>query len=330
MNEKKPILEIRDLKTHFYTDEGVIRGCDGVSLSVYEGEMLAVVGESGSGKSVMSMSILRLIPSPPGRYVQGGILLDGLNLLELSEKEMQGIRGNDIAVIFQEPMTSLNPVLTVGHQIMEPLRIHQNLSKPEARVKAVSLLRKAGIPAPEQQVDQYPAQMSGGMRQRVMIAMALACDPRILIADEPTSALDVTIQEQLMRLLGDLQRERNLAVIFITHDLGVVAETAHKVAVMYAGQIVEYGTVDDIFYHSGHPYVDGLRKCIPRLDIEQENLHVIKGMVPDPLNLPVGCKFAPRCPQAMEVCRAKEPPITRLGEEHYARCWLCEKPEEKR
>ena len=317
-----PILDIRDLNTWFDTDDGIIKGCDGVSYHVNRGETLAVVGESGSGKSVTAMSIMNLIPTPPGRIVSGEILFHGRDLVGLSASEMQKIRGNRIAMIFQEPMTSLNPVMPVGRQIGESLRLHQKSSKKEAMAKAVELLRVVGISAPEKRVHDYPHQMSGGMRQRVMIAIALACRPDLLIADEPTSALDVTVQKQILRLIRDLQRELDMAVIMITHDMGVVAETADKVAVMYTGQVVEYGTVLEIFNAPKHPYLEGLRRSIPRIDMDEETLYTIDGIVPDPLNLPLGCRFAPRCPKAMPVCHEKQPGVTHFSETHHARCWL--------
>ena len=317
-----PILDIRDLNTWFDTDDGIIKGCDGVSYHVNRGETLAVVGESGSGKSVAAMSIMNLIPTPPGRIVSGEILFHGRDLVGLSASEMQKIRGNRIAMIFQEPMTSLNPVMPVGRQIGESLRLHQKASKKEALAKAVELLRVVGISAPEKRVHDYPHQMSGGMRQRVMIAIALACRPDLLIADEPTSALDVTVQKQILKLIRDLQRELDMAVIMITHDMGVVAETADKVAVMYTGQVVEYGTVHEIFNAPKHPYLDGLRRSIPRIDMDEETLYTIEGIVPDPLNLPPGCRFAPRCPKAMAVCHKQQPGVTHFSETHHARCWL--------
>ena len=316
------LLEIKDLNTWFYTDDGVVRGCDGVSYSVARGETLAVVGESGSGKSVAAMSIMNLIPTPPGRIVSGEILFEGKDLVGMPLEEMQEIRGNRIAMIFQEPMTSLNPVMTVGRQIAESLRLHQKTTKKEGWDKAVELLRVVGIPAPEKRVHDYPHQMSGGMRQRVMIAIALACRPDLLIADEPTSALDVTVQKQILKLIRDLQKELDMAVIMITHDMGVVAETADKVAVMYTGQVVEYGSVEEIFNAPKHPYLDGLRRSIPRIDLDEEELYTIDGIVPDPLNLPEGCRFAPRCPKAMAICHEKQPGITRFSDTHHTRCWL--------
>lgn len=316
------MLEINDLKTYFYTEDGVVKGCDGVSYKVNKGEILAIVGESGSGKSVSAMSILKLIPSPPGKIVSGEILFNGENLVTCSENRIEEIRGNDIAVIFQEPMTSLNPVLTIGYQVMEPLILHEKLSKKEAEKKAIELLNLVGIPSAEKRFKEYPNQMSGGMRQRVMIAMALACSPKLLIADEPTTALDVTIQAQIMRLINKIQKENGMSVLLITHDLGLVAETADKVAVMYCGKIVEYGNVYDIFENSKHPYLVGLKESIPRLDIEKDELFVIEGMVPNPLELPKGCKFADRCKNVMTICREKEPSIKYFNDEHYTRCFL--------
>ena len=321
---EKALLEIKDLKTWFYTDDGIVRGCDGVSYKINSGETLAVVGESGSGKSVTAMSILKLIPDPPGKIVGGEILFEDENLVEKSIEEMRKIRGNKIAMIFQEPMTSLNPVLSVGRQIGESLRLHQGMDKQAALKKAVELLELVGIPDPSKRVNEYPYQMSGGMRQRVMIAIALACNPKLLIADEPTSALDVTIQLQILALIRELQQKLGMGVILITHDMSVVAETADKVAVMYAGKIVEYGTTDNIFYDAKHPYLEGLKKSIPNLDSEQEELYVIDGIIPDPLNLPVGCKFSPRCPKVMDKCNEAEPPQINFSDEHYACCWLYE------
>ena len=322
------VLEIKDLQTNFYTHDGIVRGCDEVSYSVYKGETLAVVGESGSGKSVTALSVLRLVPNPPGKIEGGEIWFKGQDLLTLSDKQMQAIRGNDIAMIFQEPMTSLNPVLSVGNQIAESIRLHQSgTSRHEARQRAIELLTQVGISAPASRVDEYPHQLSGGMRQRVMIAMALACNPALLIADEPTSALDVTIQAQILRLIDELKRKLGMAVIMITHDLGVVAETADRVAVMYAGQIVEYGHVNDIFDHPKHPYLIGLKRSMPTLDSDSDALYAIPGMVPNPTELPDGCKFAPRCDQCMSHCESQEPPVVYLSGDHYTRCWLYQ-PEE--
>ncbi len=316
-----PLLELVDLRTHFHTDDGVVRAVDGVSLDVRAGETLAVVGESGSGKSVTSLSILRLVAQPPGRYAGGEIRFRGKNLLALTEAEMRRIRGAQISMIFQEPMTSLNPVHTCGAQIEEVLRLHEGLSRADARARAIDMLRKVGIPSPEQRVDEYPHQMSGGMRQRVMIAMALACRPALLIADEPTTALDVTIQAQILELLRDLQRELGMAVLLITHDLGVVAEVADRVAVMYAGQVVEYGAVRDLFRGTAHPYTAGLLASRPRLGGARERLRTIPGQVPDPADFPPGCRFHPRCPIAQARCRAELPPLTERGAGHHVRCW---------
>ncbi|SHI96175.1 peptide/nickel transport system ATP-binding protein [Malonomonas rubra DSM 5091] len=316
------ILEVKDLQTVFITEEGVVKGCNGVSYSLKKGETLAVVGESGSGKSVTAMSILRLIPEPPGKIVGGQILFDGIDLVQATEKQMRKIRGNQIAMIFQEPMTSLNPVLTVGRQIGESLQLHQpELGKAATRARVIELLELVGIPSAEQRINEFPHQLSGGMKQRVMIAMALACNPRVLIADEPTSALDVTIQAQILNLIRKLQQQLGMSVIMITHDLAVVAETADSVAVMYGGRIVEYGSVDEIFHQAKHPYLEGLKRSMPRLDVEEEELYTIEGMVPNPLKLPSGCPFRPRCPQVMDRC-CEEPPAISFSETHYARCWL--------
>ena len=316
------LLDVIDLQTTFTTEEGVVNGCNGVSYSLKKGETLAVVGESGSGKSVTAMSILRLIPEPPGKIARGQILFNGVDLVKASEREMRKIRGNEIAMIFQEPMTSLNPVLTVGQQIGESLKLHeQQLSATEIKQRIIEMLNLVGIPSAEQRCNEFPHQLSGGMKQRVMIAMALACNPRILIADEPTSALDVTIQAQILSLIKKLQQQLGMSVIMITHDLAVVAETADSVAVMYGGRIVEYGPVDEIFHQSKHPYLDGLKKSMPRLDIEQDELYTITGMVPNPLDFPEGCPFRSRCPQEMDCCQ-NEPPAIFFSDTHYARCWV--------
>jgi oligopeptide/dipeptide ABC transporter ATP-binding protein len=324
-----PLLEIRDLQTHFFTDDGVVRAVDGVSLSIEPGRTLAVVGESGSGKSVTALSVLRLVASPPGRVVGGAIRFRGRDLLSLSEQEMRGIRGREISMIFQEPMTSLNPVYTCGAQIMEVLELHLKLDRVAAKRQAVELLKRVGIPSPEQRVDEYPHQMSGGMRQRVMIAMALACRPALLIADEPTTALDVTIQAQILELLRALQRELEMSVLLITHDLGVVAETADQVAVMYAGQVVEACGVRELFRATRHPYTAGLLASLPKLRTEAaaagyERLRVIPGQVPDPSRFPAGCRFHPRCPLAVERCRSEAPALRDVGGGHLARCHRAE------
>ena len=299
------VLEVRDLRTYFHTEEGVARAVDGVSFAVGRGQTLGLVGESGCGKSVSAFSIMRLVPDPPGRIEAGQILLRGRDLLALDEEEMRRVRGDDIAMIFQEPMTSLNPVLTCGFQIAEAVVLHQQVPMQEARARAVEMLQLVGIPAPEQRIDEYPHQLSGGMRQRVMIAMALSCNPDVLLADEPTTALDVTIQAQILELLESLQQSLQMAIVMITHDLGVIAETADQVAVMYAGQIVEYAETQLLFTRPRHPYTRGLLRSIPRLDDEQERLDIIPGVVPDARAFPPGCRFAPRCPLADAHCRAE-------------------------
>lgn len=316
-----PLLEVRDLQTHFFTDDGLVRAVDGVSYALAPGETLAVVGESGSGKSVTSLSILRLVPDPPGRIVGGSIRFKGRELLSLNDAEMRAVRGKEISMIFQEPMTSLNPVHTCGDQIAEVVRLHEGLDRAAARERAIEMLRLVGIPAPEVRVDEFPHQMSGGMRQRVMIAMALACRPALLIADEPTTALDVTIQAQILELLQRLRRELGMAVLLITHDLGVVAETADRVAVMYAGQVVEYSTVRAIFRTPRHPYTAGLLASLPKLGEESDRLRVIPGQVPDPARFPSGCRFHPRCPVAMDRCRGEAPELRDMGNGHLVRCF---------
>jgi peptide/nickel transport system ATP-binding protein len=317
----EPLLEVRDLKTHFFTDAGVVRAVDGVSFAIQPGETLAVVGESGSGKSVTSLSILRLIAEPPGRIVGGEIRFKGRNLLSLSPAEMRAIRGKEISMIFQEPMTSLNPVFTCGDQIAEAIVLHEKVDKREARARAIEMLKLVGIPLPEQRVDEYPHQLSGGMRQRVMIAMALACRPSLLIADEPTTALDVTIQAQILELLQRLQDELGMAVLLITHDLGVVAETADRVVVMYAGQVVESCAAGEAFHRTRHPYTAGLLASLPRLGGERETLRVIPGNVPNPARFPRACRFHPRCPAVQERCRTLDPPVVAISNDHGARCW---------
>jgi oligopeptide/dipeptide ABC transporter ATP-binding protein len=329
-----PILEVQNLRTWFRTDVGVARAVDGVSFHVNPSETLGIVGESGSGKSVTALSAMRLIPTPPGEIQPGSkILFHGErgteDLATLSEERMRGIRGNDIAMIFQEPMTSLNPVFRIGDQIMEPLRLHQGLSKKDARDKAIEMLKLVGIPIPGQRVDEYPHQLSGGMRQRVMIAIALACDPKILIADEPTTALDVTIQAQILELLNRLQDELGMAIILITHDLGVVAETCDRVIVMYAGQVMEEGPVGDVFRSPQNPYTEGLLRSIPRLGSKIDRLAVIPGTVPNPLNWPAGCRFQARCPYAWEKGLREEPPLFDLGGGRKNKCWLVESPERR-
>ena len=321
MNEK--VLEVKNLKTYFYTDEGEIPAVDGVDFSLERGETLAIVGESGCGKSVTSLSILRLIATPPGKIVDGEILYNGRDLLKLSEKEMRSVRGNDISMIFQEPMTSLNPVFTVGKQIMESLIYHQNMTKEQARERAIEMLRLVDIPNPEKCINNYPHNLSGGMRQRVMIAMALACNPKVLIADEPTTALGVTIQAQILKLMAELQKKTETGIILITHDLGIVAQIARNVMVMYAGEAVEYADVRSIFKDPRHPYTIGLLKSIPSIHETQDELYTIKGMVPSPKNLPKGCLFAPRCEYATERCLQERPPLVDIGEGRKLRCWNC-------
>jgi len=319
------LLEIDNLQTHFISDAGTVRAVDGVSLTIRRGETLGIVGESGCGKSVTAMSVLRLIPTPPGKVAGGRILFDGRNLLELSEDDMGKVRGGSISMIFQEPMTSLNPVYTVGRQIAEGIELHQKLSKRDSWTKAIEMLRRVRIPDPERRVKEYPHQMSGGMRQRVMIAMALSCNPQLLIADEPTTALDVTIQAQILELLNGLKAELGMAVMLITHDLGVVADTAARVVVMYAGRAVEEAPVLDLFSSPLHPYTQGLLASIPRIEKAERRprLQAIPGMVPDLLDLPGGCKFQARCSRVFDACRSAEPPLKAVGSsEHRVRCWL--------
>jgi peptide/nickel transport system ATP-binding protein len=325
-----PLLEVEDLKTWFYTRDGVVRAVDGVSYRVYPGETLAVVGESGCGKSVTSLSILRLIASPPGKIVAGRLVFEGRDLLELSEAAMRNIRGNEISMIFQEPMTSLNPVLTVGRQIAEALVLHQGLDRRRATARAVEMLRLVNIPEPERRVTQYPHELSGGMRQRVMIAMALSCNPRLLIADEPTTALDVTIQAQILDLMRELKAKTGAAIILITHDLGVVAEMAQRVVVMYAGRKVEEAPVERLFARPLHPYTKGLLGSIPRLAEAaaggaRKRLAEIPGMVPSLKEETVGCLFAPRCGYATARCKAEYPPLEQKAAGHSVACWEWER-----
>ena len=325
MNDQT-ILEIKNLKTYFYTYEGVAKAVDGVSCALAKGESLGVVGESGCGKSVTALSVLRLIPVPPGKIMGGKILFKGENLLDLSEDEMRKIRGNRISMIFQEPMTSLNPVFTVGNQIEETFKLHQGLSKKEAHEKTVEMLRLVNIPSPERAVMRYPHELSGGMRQRVMIAMALACNPEILIADEPTTALDVTIQAQILDLMNKLKEELGMAIILITHNLGVVAETAKRVIVMYAGKIVEEAETKMLFGNPQHPYTMGLLRSIPILGDKirrgKVRLNEIPGVVPSLYELPLGCKFSTRCPSVMDICKEKEPELKEIEKGHFSSCWL--------
>jgi len=331
-----PLLDVQGLKTYFFTRDGVVRAVDGVSFSVGRGETLAVVGESGCGKSVTSLSILRLIASPPGRTVEGRVVFEGRDLLALPEPEMRKIRGDAISMIFQEPMTSLNPVLTIGHQIAEALILHRGLAHDAAEIRAVEMLRLVRMPEPERRVVQYPHQLSGGMRQRVMIAMALACEPRLLIADEPTTALDVTIQAQILDLMRELKTRTGAAIMLITHDLGVVAEMAQRVVVMYAGRKVEEASVIDLFARPRHPYTRGLLDSIPKLGAATQErrasdgaaggrLAEIAGTVPSLLQPIVGCAFAPRCAYATERCRVDYPPLEEKARGHWAACWESER-----
>ena len=331
----EPLLQVENLRTWFRTEAGVARAVDGVSFHVNPGETLGIVGESGSGKSVTSLSVMRLIPQPPGEIQEGSRILfrrdDGSveDLAAATEERMRQIRGNDIAMIFQEPMTSLNPVFRVGDQIMESLRVHQGLGRRAARDRAIEMLKLVGIPIPEQRVDEYPHQLSGGMRQRVMIAMALACNPKLLIADEPTTALDVTIQAQILELLNRLQEELGMSIILITHDLGVVAETCDRVIVMYAGQVFEEGPVGDVFRDPQNPYTEGLLRSIPRLGSTGGRLAVIPGVVPSPTDWPTGCRFQERCPYGWEKTRDEEPPLFEIGPGRRNKCWLVEFPERR-
>ena len=319
-----PQLEVNNLKTYFDTEDGVVRAVDGISYRLMKGETLGLVGESGCGKSVSALSVMRLV-SPPGRIAEGEILLDGLNLLELSEAKMRQVRGNRISMIFQEPMTSLNPVFTIGNQIMEAIRTHREVPQKEARERTVEMLKGVKISAPERRVDEYPHQMSGGMRQRVMIAMALACDPEVLIADEPTTALDVTIQAQIMDLLAELQSRFEMSVVLITHNLGLVAEVSDHISVMYASKIAEQATTRELFAAPLHPYTHLLLTSIPRLGMSKEHkLNVIPGQVPNPLHFPSGCKFHPRCPAAEARCRKEEPLLREVRPGHWAACHLIE------
>ena len=314
----EPLLSLRHLVTAFDTDEGYLRAVDDVSFDVYPGQTLGIVGESGCGKSVTSLSILRLIPSPPGFIERGEALFQGRDLFQLSEREMQKVRGNDISMIFQEPMTSLNPVYTVGSQIIEAIRLHRSMSRKSARLRAIELLDLVGIPAPAERVDSYPHTLSGGMRQRAMIAMALACEPRLLIADEPTTALDVTIQAQILDLLRSLQAELGMSIIFISHDLGVMAEFADEIAVMYAGKVVEHAKTEALFAVPRHPYTRGLLRSLPSQRNRGARLPTIPGIVPDLRELPPGCRFQDRCERATEVCRVEEPALELVVEAEVA------------
>ena len=324
------LLEVKNLKTHFFTEEGVVRAVDGVTWHLDEGETLALVGESGCGKSVTAMSILRLIPNPPGRIVEGEIFFEGEDLLKVSDAEMRSIRGNRIAMVFQEPMTSLNPVLTIGQQIRESIVLHLGLGEEESTARAVELLELVGIPEAEQRIKDYPHQFSGGMRQRVMIAMALSCNPKLLIADEPTTALDVTIQAQILEIMANLSQEFGSAVLVITHNLGVVARYADRVNVMYAGNIVESGTAIDVFKHATHPYTVGLLESVPRLDAtEHKRLATIEGQPPLLVDPIPGCPFEPRCAWAIDKCQTERPPLEEKEPGHTSACWRNPRTDEK-
>jgi len=320
----KNTLEVKDLKTHFFTRSGVVKAVDGVSFHVGEGETLGIVGESGCGKSITCLSILRLVPPPAGRIVEGEIILNGEDLLLKSMKEMRKVRGAEVSMILQDPMTSLNPVFTIGYQVAEPIMIHQGLDKKSAWEKAKEMLGLVKIPLPEIRVGEYPHQMSGGMRQRIVGAMALSCRPKLLIADEPTTALDVTIQAQFLQLLKTIQDEFNLALIVVTHDFGIVAKICNRVAVMYAGKIVETSQIREIFNNPRHPYTMALMNSLPKMDKNLKRLSTIDGQPPDLGHLPAGCSFAPRCSKVMEICKKEAPSETVMGKDHSMRCWLSE------
>jgi len=324
MSENNTLLSIKNLSVSFFIEQGVAKAVQDISFDVQKGKTFALVGESGCGKSVTALSIMRLIPDPPGKIVNGKILFSERNLLELSDKQMRSIRGNKIAMIFQEPMTSLNPVYTVGDQIVEAITLHQKTGIEAAWADAVDILRQVGIPDPDQRISEYPHQLSGGMRQRVMIAMAISCRPQILIADEPTTALDVTIQAQILDLLDELQKQNNMSILLITHDLGIVAERAEDIAVMYASKIVEHAGCKELFTRPLHPYTQGLLKSLPRLGVTAERLQTIPGSVPEPLHFPTGCKFHPRCPVGCneKCCRTMEPELRQIEPGRFVACWL--------
>ena len=316
-----PVLKVENLRTYFRTRWGEVKAVDGVSFELRKGETLGIVGESGSGKSVTMLSMMRLIPIPPGRIVEGTITLDGEDLLQLSESEMSKVRGSKIALIIQDPMTSLNPVFTIGNQVTEAIRIHQDIPKRSVMEKALEVLRKVNIPAAESRIRDYPHQLSGGMRQRVVGAIGISCQPLVLIADEPTTSLDVTIQAQYLKLLRDLQQESGMSLIFITHDFGIVAKMCDRVAVMYAGKIVEVGSVRDIFNKPSHPYTEALLASVPKMEEDVDRLYAIEGQPPLLHDLPVGCSFADRCPHVMDRCREEYPPEFPVDEGHYSACW---------
>lgn len=322
--EKKNVLEIKNMHTYFFTDNGVVKSVDGVDIELKEGSTLGIVGESGSGKSVTALSVMGLLTGTTGKVVEGEILLDGKDILKLSEEERRKLRGRDISMVFQEPMTSLNPVMKIGQQIMESIVLHQNVSKEEAKKKTIDILTKTGLPRVDRIVNEYPFQLSGGQRQRVMIAMALVCHPKILIADEPTTALDVTIQAQILDLMNQLKKDSGTSIIFITHDLGVVAEICDEVVVMYCGRVVEKANVIDLFKKPSHPYTEGLLASIPKMGEQVEELESIPGNVPNPKYMPKGCKFAPRCKYAEDRCMEEEPEFYDVGGGHLSKCFRCE------
>ncbi|WP_047980323.1 ABC transporter ATP-binding protein [Ornithinibacillus contaminans] len=324
MESVRPLLEVRNLHTHFFTKTGVVRAVDGVNFDVKPGETLGIVGESGSGKSITALSILGLVPSPPGKIVDGEILYKGEDLLQKSQKQMRGIRGKEIAMVFQDPMTSLNPVFSVEKQLVETIMTHEDLTKKQAKERAIELLNLVGIPDPRKRIRNYPHEFSGGMRQRVMIAMALSCNPSLLIADEPTTALDVTIQAQILELFKKMQQELDMAIIMITHDLGVVAEVCDRVMVMYAGKPAEFTETKKLFDNGKHPYTVGLMNSIPKISPNKEKLNPITGLPPNLSNLPAGCSFAPRCKHAMESCLSQDPTLIQVDENHLVRCLLYE------
>ena len=319
---KKTLLSVKNLKAYFYTKDGVVKAVDGIDFEINKGETLGMVGESGCGKSVSALSVMRLLPMPPAKIMDGKIYLKERNILKISELAMRKIRGRNISMVFQEPMTSLNPVYTIGKQISEAIRLHQGLDKKKAQKKTLEMLKLVEIPEPFRRLKEYPHQMSGGMRQRVMIAMALSCNPQLLIADEPTTALDVTIQAQILDLISKLQKELGTSVLIITHDLGVIAEMADRVMVVYAGKAIESADVREIFHNPRHPYTRGLLRSLPRLDMDREvKLEVIKGVVPDALSFPVGCRFHPRCSFVKKKCRREEPVLVDAVDGHQVRCW---------
>lgn len=322
---EKELLKINDLQTHFFSDKGIVKAVDGVTITVNKGETVGIVGESGCGKSVTSLSIMRLLKDTPGKIVGGSIQFEGKDLIQLPEKSMRSIRGNEIAMIFQEPMTSLNPVYKIGRQLVESIRLHMKKDANEAKEHAINMLKLVGIPRAREIMKEYPHQLSGGMRQRVMIAMAMSCNPKLLIADEPTTALDVTIQAQILDLMRKLREESDSSILLITHDLGVVAEMCDRVVIMYAGKVVEESDVNTIFENPKHPYTKGLLESIPKLGVKIDRLQSIKGNVPAPEQMPKGCKFAPRCPFVMDQCWEREPQLQSVNANHTTRCWLHQK-----